>query len=84
MEFQKCGLPHIHVLVWLQGRTGAGVTDLVDMYISAEIPDPGVDPLGYALVEEFMMHGPCGVANKNRPCLKDKVCTIFFSKRLPE
>ncbi|WVZ85278.1 LOW QUALITY PROTEIN: hypothetical protein U9M48_032225, partial [Paspalum notatum var. saurae] len=35
----------------------------VDKYISAELPDPKVDPLGFSLVQEFMIHGPCGRAN---------------------
>lgn len=84
VEFQKRGLPHIHVLIWLQDRTGAGVTELADTYISAEIPDPVVDPLGYALVEEFMMHGPCG-RNRFRLCLEGTDGTaaaefVFFNR----
>jgi hypothetical protein len=33
--------------------------DMIDLWISAEIPDPNEDPLGYVLVADHMMHGPC-------------------------
>jgi hypothetical protein len=81
VEFQKQGLPHAHILVWLKNPcTEGGVTQLADKFISAEMPDPKVDPLGYSLVEEFMMHGPCGPANKNCPCMKDNMCSKIFPK----
>jgi hypothetical protein len=53
---------------------------LIDSFISAEIPDPVEDPLGYALVAEFMMHGPCGENNPKCPCMKDGVCSKKFPK----
>ena len=52
----------------------------VDQYISAEIPDPREDPLGFVLVQEFMMHGPCGDLNKSCPCMKDGRCTKKYPK----
>jgi hypothetical protein len=42
---------------------------LIDSFVCAEIPDPVADPLGYALVAEFMMHGPCGTDNPKCPCI---------------
>lgn len=54
--------------------------DEVDRHISAQLPDPQVDPLGFSLVQEFMLHGPCGPANPNSPCMKDGTC----SKRYPK
>ena len=50
MEFQKRGLPHIHVLVWLKEQTRDVSGSTIDRSVSAEIPDVHVDPLGYALV----------------------------------
>lgn len=78
-EFQKRGLPHVHILVWLAGQTEASST-FIDSLVSAELPDISVDPLGYALVEEFMVQGPCGYLNIRCPCMKDGVC----SKRDPK
>ncbi|GJV15562.1 hypothetical protein Tco_1360885 [Tanacetum coccineum] len=36
----------------------------VDMYISAELLDQWLDPKGYRVVSELMMHGLCGLANR--------------------
>ncbi|XP_071675707.1 uncharacterized protein [Lolium perenne] len=80
VEFQKRGLPHIHALVWLKVDTEDPTPGMINSYISAEIPDCSVDPLGYALVEEFMVHGPCGEYNPKAPCMKDGAC----SKRYPK
>ncbi|KAM0874166.1 hypothetical protein ACQ4PT_037639 [Festuca glaucescens] len=72
VEFQKRGLPHAHILVWQDKEKQGEVTPaLIDSFISAEIPGPVEDPLGYALVAEFMMHGPCGEDNPKCPCMKD-------------
>ncbi|XP_066162009.1 uncharacterized protein [Oryza sativa Japonica Group] len=60
VEFQKRGLPHIHCLVWLAAATADVSASIIDGFICAEIPDYDTDRLGYELVSEFMMHGPCG------------------------
>lgn len=70
VEFQKRGLPHAHILIWLQKDGREGTTSVVDSFISAEIPDPTIDPLGYSLVEQFMIHGPCGEHNRKCVCMK--------------
>jgi hypothetical protein len=54
--------------------------ELIDSYLSAEIPDPNTDPLGYALVAKHMMHGPCGKDSPNSPCMKNGVCSKGFPK----
>ncbi|WVZ88745.1 hypothetical protein U9M48_035226 [Paspalum notatum var. saurae] len=80
VEFQKSGLPHIHCLVWLADGNKEFSASVVDDFICAEIPDVSTDPLGYALVDEFMMHGPCGDDNKKCPCMKDDKCSKNFPK----
>uniref|UniRef100_A0ACD5XK49 Uncharacterized protein n=1 Tax=Avena sativa TaxID=4498 RepID=A0ACD5XK49_AVESA len=81
IEFQKRGLPHAHILVWQDKEKRAEISPaLIDSFVSAEIPDPAVDPLGYALVAEFMMHGPCGDNNPKCPCMKDNMCSKIFPK----
>jgi len=52
----------------------------IDSIISAEIPDKSVDPLGYSIVDEFMVHGPCGELNKKCACMKNNRCSKFFPK----
>lgn len=52
----------------------------MDTYISAELPDPNENELDYLLVEEFMMHGPCGDANRKCACMKNGVCSKKYPK----
>jgi len=53
---------------------------MIDAYVCAEIPNPKQDPLGYALVAEHMIHGPCGKNNPRCPCMKNKKCSKHFPK----
>ncbi|CAN1812474.1 ATP-dependent DNA helicase PIF1 [Linum perenne] len=48
--------------------------------ISAELPDPMIDPIGYAAATKFMLHGPCGVDFQKSPCMVDDKCKKFFPK----
>ncbi|XP_074352273.1 uncharacterized protein LOC141691433 [Apium graveolens] len=58
-----------------------GLPHNVDNFVSAEIPDPLLDPVGYTVVKEFMIHGPCGLQNVKSPCMKDLRCIRHFSKK---
>ena len=80
IEFQKRGLPHAHILVLRKGDKGEVGVEIIDSFISAEIPDPLADPLGYALVSEFMLHGPCGEMNDKCICMKKGCCSKYFPK----
>ncbi|CAN1831048.1 ATP-dependent DNA helicase PIF1 [Linum perenne] len=48
--------------------------------ISAELPDPELDPVGYVAVTKFMIHGPCGHDHPSSPCMKEGHCSKFFPK----
>jgi hypothetical protein len=76
VEWQKRGLPHVHILLWLQQRISP---DMIDDVICAEIPDQKQDPLLYDIVKANMIHGPCGSLNCKSPCMKGVIC----SKRYP-
>lgn len=65
--------------MWLNQRTTEPSASLIDSYISAEIPDYVTDPVGYVLVDEFMVHGPCGELNPRCPYMRNDAC----SKRFP-
>ncbi|XP_062206073.1 uncharacterized protein LOC133907870 isoform X6 [Phragmites australis] len=80
-EFQKRGLPHSHILTWLTHDKFEYLPSSIDHHVCAEIPNKEIDPLGYYLVEEFMIHGPCGKHNPNAPCMKNGVCSKRFPKQ---
>nr|CAD1839609.1 unnamed protein product [Ananas comosus var. bracteatus] len=69
VEFQKRGLPHVHMLIWLQTEHKYSTTTEINAIILAEIPDQVNDPVGYAAVAKFMVHGPCGLAKPSAPCM---------------
>lgn len=76
VEWQKRGLPHVHILLWLHVRI---MPANIDSVISAEIPDPELDPLLYDIVESTMILSPCGHLNRNSPCMLNGSC----SKKYP-
>ncbi|XP_074346633.1 uncharacterized protein LOC141685431 [Apium graveolens] len=82
VEFQKRGIPHVHLLIWLNSELKKNLTNNVDNYVSAELPDPEADPVGYAVVQSFMIHGPCGIVNPKCAYMKDFKCTKHFPKKL--
>ncbi|XP_031099739.1 uncharacterized protein LOC116003940 [Ipomoea triloba] len=81
IEFQKRGLPHAHILIFLERTTTLSTASCMDSFISAEIPDKEVDKEYYNAVEEFMIHGPCGLYKPNSPCMVNKKCSKHFPKR---
>ena len=69
IEWQKCGLPHCHLLLWLIPEQKI-TPDTIDDVICAEIPDPTVDPELHQIVTCNMVHGPCGSINPDSPTAK--------------
>ncbi|KAF8083395.1 hypothetical protein N665_0776s0020 [Sinapis alba] len=84
IEFQKRGLPHVHILLWLEGMKKEVTPSMIDEYISAELPDKDVDPDGFALVERHMIHSPCGKKRPKSPCMNKGECTKAYPKPLAD
>ena len=72
IEWQKRGLPHAHILIWLKTKI---MPDQIDSTIRAEIPNPEEDPLLFEIVTKNMVHGPCGALNPRASCMVDGKCT---------
>lgn len=81
IEFQKRGLPHAHILLWLSPSNKLDSTSSIDSIICAELPNSRIFPKLYSVVTNFMVHGPCGVARRNSPCMKDGQCSKFYPKK---
>ena len=84
IEYQKRGLPHVHILLILKNiadkcRTGSHI----DRIICAEIPDPNEDKELYDIVKAHMIHGPCGDLNSESPCMKKEKCMGRCCARYP-
>ncbi|UYV76088.1 hypothetical protein LAZ67_13002495 [Cordylochernes scorpioides] len=78
VEWQKRGLPHAHILVWLANKLRP---TQIDSVICAEFPDPIRDPLLYNIVVKNMIHGPCGEYNPVSPCMKNSSCSKKYPKQ---
>ncbi|GFT04160.1 ATP-dependent DNA helicase [Trichonephila clavipes] len=77
VEWQKRGLPHAHILIWLETKIRA---EQIDDVIRAELPDQEVDPELFDVVKTHMVHGPCGSYNPRSPCIKNGICSKKFPK----
>jgi len=81
IEFQKRGLPHACILLWLDGSNKMHNATDIDNVISAELPHPNLYPKLFKVVTSYMIHGPCGVAKLNSSCMKQGKCSKFFAKK---
>lgn len=71
VDFQKCGLPHVHILIILEHAYKIRDVEQFDEFVCSEIPN-NENPHLRAAVLQHMMHGPCGDANPSCPCMKKK------------
>ncbi|KAG5557534.1 hypothetical protein RHGRI_007691 [Rhododendron griersonianum] len=74
VEFQKRGLPHVHMLLILKKPFKLNTVGKIDAFISTEIPDKEKYPHLYAMVLKHMIHGPCGELDMTKVCRQKGKC----------
>jgi hypothetical protein len=74
IEFQKRGLLHAYILVFFVEDYKPHTIEDVDYMINAKLPNPETNMLAHEMVAKCMMHGPCGDAFPNAPCMEDGKC----------
>ena len=79
IEWQKRGLPHAHILLWLDPRHQIRPAS-IDAAISAELPNPENDSELHQIILTHMIHGPCGSLNPSSPCMRDGACSKMYPK----
>lgn len=80
IEFQKRGLPHMHLLLFLKTGYKLLSPEIVDNIICAQWPDPVTQPRLFENVKKFMVHGPCGALNPHAPCMRNNKCIHGYPK----
>jgi len=74
IEFQKHGLPHAHILIFFAKYYKPHMIENVDHMISAKLSNLETNRLAHETVARCMIHGPCGAAFPNAPCMEEGKC----------
>ncbi|GBM67958.1 hypothetical protein AVEN_150008-1 [Araneus ventricosus] len=80
IEFQKSGLPHVHILVVLRADEMCSTSEHIDKFVCAEIPSSIENPRLHEIVTKCLMHGPCGIENPGAPCMEAGQCKKMFPR----
>lgn len=84
IEWQKRGCPHCHMLLILAPECKIRDASAIDKYVSATLPDKVKYPRLRDLVEQHMMHGPCGKLDPTCGCMVDGKCRFNYPKQFNE
>ena len=82
IEFQKRGLPHAHIILFLKPQAKLCTSEDIDKLMSSEFPTKNNELL--KLIQKLMVHGPYGDANPKAPCMQNGSCSKGFPKPFRE
>ena len=80
IEFQKRGLPHAHIVLFLDWDDKISNATDIDKFISTELPNMDKDPLLYVLVINLIIYEPYGSSN-SKSHVKGNKCLKIYPKR---
>ncbi len=81
IEFQKHGVPHAHILIFFTENCKPHTVEDVDRMISAELPNSETNKLAHETIARCTMHGPCGAAFPNAPCMEEGKCKKQYPRK---
>ncbi|XP_026410948.1 uncharacterized protein LOC113306197 [Papaver somniferum] len=84
IEFQKRGLPHMHMLIFLDKADKIHTPGQGDKMVCAEFPDEKKDPELFQTIQRCMVHGPCGARKPSASCMDGGRCTKNYPKQYAE
>ncbi|RYR46624.1 hypothetical protein Ahy_A07g032375 [Arachis hypogaea] len=83
VEFQKRGLPHVHILLFIHPLYKPKSPVDIDKLISTEILDKFKRLKVYATVKKFIVYGQHGRYNNNSPCMSNGRSSKYYPKVYP-
>ena len=87
IEFQKRGVPHAHLMIFLANEDKPRTPEQIDLMVCAQLPGEDADPDLFKAVTRHMLHGPCG-RGYNEKCvcidLVLKACKKHYPKNFQE
>ncbi|XP_025607858.1 uncharacterized protein [Arachis hypogaea] len=78
-EFQKRGLPHVHMLLILENNDKLIDPEHYDSLVRAEIPSKEVEPHLHNAILKYIIHGPCETLDQKSLQRKHKEVTTHIS-----
>lgn len=86
IEYQKRGLPHIHLLLWLSPIARFLTAERIDEVVCAELPPRSWGTKFREIVTGQMTHGPCGDDYLDAPCMARRfpMSPLCCQKRFPK
>ena len=82
IEFQKRGLPHAHIIIFLKPYAKLRTSEQIDSLMSSEFPLYDNELL--ELIKKLMVHTPCGTQRPNAPYMVNGRCSKGFPKPFRE
>jgi hypothetical protein len=83
VEFQRRGLPHLHMLLFVRKEDKPITPAKIDASVSACFPD-AADADYFAAVTKHMVHPPCGHENPKAYCMNGDMCRFKYPKELQD